>query len=818
MKKNFITICWIMLFMACGVSVFAQSAYRVNGRVLVDRAAGASFATVRIFHLPDSALVAGAITDSTGEFQLELRASGMYLLRASLLGWQSASLSFQLQPGQYQVVLPDLQLQATSQALQAVQVVSTRPFIEQQPGKIVLHVEGSPTTAGTDVLDILQKAPGVTVDQDGNITLKGKSGVTVMIDGRPTYLSQEQLTNLLKTIRAESVSSIEVISNPSAKYDAAGSAGIIDIHLKKNNQQGYNGSVQAQFQQGRYAATSSSVDLHYAQQRFQAYLTGGFYTGKSFNDLDLTRHFYTTGKSLLATMQQVSHMVFPGTDYQLRVGADLDLSTRQSIGFFIDANQSRENAKSQGPISFFDSTYQLDSIAAPQSRNDMKWTNMTYHLHYHLKLDTAGQELKAELNTAPFTSHASSMDATQYFLANGDILHDPSQKQGRLNSSIQILSGKVDYTLPMHKNRRLEAGIKASHVRSDNDVQYQNWDQGKQIWVPDTGLTNHFLYQEDIYAAYASLDQELGKGWHVQLGLRGEQTVTRAHQMVHDSLVKRSYLNFFPNLMVKKDFSKDHSISLALNRRIDRPSYQDLNPFRYYVDQYTYQVGNPYLKPQLTYAAELSYTYKNQYTLTLDYSYTSDVITEYIRQDDATRIGYQTNENLNSFTNIGATWIVPVKITSWWNTQNFLSMFYNDYQGNVDQAQLVNHHVAWRFNSVQEIQLPKHIKAELSGFYRSSMPYGPFTLRPMYRIDLGLQKNLFHDKATLKLFANDIFRTQQNRVDLRYLNTDIQVHNTWNSQKIGISFTYRFGNQQLKVKTVNQTGIEEEQSRIKKGN
>lgn len=806
----------MMLFIGSGMPLFAQSVYQVKGRVMEDSTIAATFATVRVFHLPDSTLAGGAISDSVGWFHLELPAAGTYLLKVSLLGRQSAELPFQLKQGQYHVQLPPVQLQTGSHALQAVQIVATRPFIEQQPGKTVLHVEGSPTAAGSDVLDILQKAPGVTVDQDGNITLKGKSGVMVMIDGRPTYLSQQQLTNFLKTIRAESVASIDVITNPSAKYDAAGSAGIIDIHLKKNNQEGYNGSVQAQFQQGRYPATSGSWELHYAHRAVHAYVNGGFYTGQSFNDLHLTRNFYTPDKSLQATMKQVSHMQFPETDYQLRVGSDLDISSRQSIGFFIDANQSREHDKSQGPISFYDSAYQLDSTASPSSKNDGTWRNMTYNLHYHLQLDTAGQELSAEFNAAPFKSNANSNDVTQYFLADGNPLRDPSYKQGELSSDIQILSGKMDYSLPMKKKRKLEAGIKASHVKSDNQVQYQNWDQGKQIWILDTGLTNHFIYQEDIYAAYASIDQDLAKGWHVQVGLRGEQTVTRAHQLVHDSLVRRSYLNLFPNLMIKKDFSQNHSISFAFNRRIDRPNYQDLNPFRYYIDQYTYQMGNPFLQPQLTYATEFSYTYMNQYTLTLDYSYTTDVITEYVRQDEKTRIGYQTNENLSSFTNLGATWSVPVKLAHWWNTQNFLSIFYNDYKGNVDQIQLMNQHVAWRFNSVQEFQLPAHIKAELSGFYRSSMPYGAFTLKPMYRIDIGLQKNLFHDKGTLKLFANDIFKTQQGRVSLHYLNTDLQIQNTWNSRRVGISFTYRFGNQQLKVKTVNQTGIEEEQSRIKK--
>jgi len=817
MKKIHKILYGVILILCPGISVLGQPMFQVKGRVFEDSNRGAAFATVRVLHLPDSGLIGGTVTDSAGWFHLEIRTEGSYVLRVSLLGWQSAEMPFQLNQEQQHVQLPPIRLHATSHALQAVQVIASRPFIEQQPGKTVIHVDGSPTAAGSDVLDILQKAPGVTVDQDGNITLKGKSGVMVMIDGRPTYLSQEQLTHFLKTIRAESISHIDVISNPSAKYDAAGSAGIIDIHLKKNDQEGYNGVVQAQFQQGRYPASSGSLELHYARHRIQAYLNGGFYTGQSFNDLQLIRNFYASDKSLQATMEQISHMRFPETNYQLRIGADLDINTHQRIGFFIDADQSREHDKSDGPISFYDAAHQLDSIASPVSKNNGKWSNMTYHLHYHWQIDTAGQELGAEFNVSPFTSHALSDDITQYFLSDGTTLRDPSRKDGELSSAISIISGKMDYTLPLNKNLKLDAGIKASHVRSDNQVQYQNWVQDKQIWITDTGLTNHFLYQEDIYAAYMSMAQDFKKGWHVQVGLRAEQTITRAHQLVHDSLVKRSYVNLFPNLMVKKDFPHDHSLSLAFNRRIDRPNYQDLNPFRYYIDQYTYQVGNPFLQPQLTYATELSYTYKNQYTITLDYSYTSNVITEYIRQDDKTRVGYQTNENLSSFNNVGISWSIPVTIARWWNTQNFLSIFYNDFQGSVDQARLTNHHAAWRFNSVQEFQLPAHIKAELSGFYQSSMPYGPFMLKPRYRIDIGFQKNLFHDKGTLKLFANDIFRTQQGIVDLRYLNTDIHVHNRWNTQKVGVSFVYHFGNQQLKVKTVNRTGIEEEQSRIKKG-
>ncbi|MCL6524553.1 MAG: TonB-dependent receptor [Thermoflavifilum sp.] len=795
--------------------------YMLMGRVIDTALHPQAFATVRVFRLSDSALVDGAITDSLGRFQTSIPQPGDYWLVASLIGMPPRGRQVHVLPSQTRTDLGDVVLTPASHVLATVQINATKPFIEQQPGKVVMNIANSPAATGSDVLDILQKAPGVMVDQDGNISLKGKSGVTVLINGRPTHLSGTQLAQLLKSLRAETIDKIEVISNPSVKYDAEGGAGIIDIRLKKNTQEGINGTANIGYQQGHYGAGYGGVDVYYVHHKLQTFAGYQLYDGTNYNRLNLIRDFYSSdAKTTLAShVQQQSLMVFQAVNHQFKAGFDYDLNDQQSIGMMINGYAGQERDRSHGPIAFRHNLYsEPDSLVVPQTHMNGHWNNVAYNLHYSLKIDTSGQELKLEFNHAPYRSNTDQDDQTQYTLANGQPLHDPLHRKGKLSSSIQIQSAQADYTLPIHHQMQLEAGAKYSHVKSDNQVAYELYHIPDQQWITDSNTTNHFVYIENIMAGYALFSRTLGPRWNLQVGLRVEHTHTLAHQIIQDSLIKRDYTDFFPNIMIKKDFGDQHSLSFVYNRRIDRPDYQSLNPFIFYIDQYTYEVGNPFLQPQLTDAIEMGYSWKQQYNLSINYSHTRDVMMEYVIIDSATKAGYQTTGNLAKSNQLSLNGTVPIRITQWWTTSNFFSIFYQHYQGQLTTLQLNNGKLAWTINTSQQIQLPAQIKAELTAFFRSPMQYGVYNLRSLYRIDLAFQKNILHNKGTIKLYANDIFHTQRPNITISYQQVNAYIRNSWNSQRIGINFSYRFGNQQIKVKAPKASGIEEEQNRIKRGN
>src|SRR5699024_11044269 len=299
---------------------------------------------------------------------------------------------------------------------------------------------------------------------------------------------------------------------------------------------------------------------------------------------------------------------------------------------------------------------------------------------------------------------------------------------------------KIDYTLPLKHKIKLSLGAKTSLVTSDNNVEYFRFDNDNKKWLYDSA-TNHFKYTENINAAYINLNKKFKKGWGLQLGLRGEQTISKGHQFTNDSTVKRNYLQLFPSVYVSKKLDKNNTLNASYSRRIDRPDYQDLNPFRYYIDPYTYNEGNPFLQPQLANSLKLAYSYKSLLTAALSYSNTSDVISQVLKQDDSARVTYQTRENLSRMQNTGLSISLSIPVTKCWMSNNSINVFHNIFQGEFLGAYLDFGRTAYTFHSTNTFTLPAHFKAELSGYYNSSMQWSIFTSRPQYSLSAGIQKS-----------------------------------------------------------------------------
>jgi len=778
-------------------------------------------ATITLLQAKDSSRLRTALSDKSGHFRIDHIATGKYLVAASSVGHQlSYSAPFEISASHSSVTLPSLVLPTEIKDLKAVAVVAKKPFIEQKADRMIVNVDASPTNAGSSALDVLEKTPGVTLDKDDNISLKGKQGVMVMIDNKPTYMSSAQLASYLKGLPASSLDQIEVMTNPSAKYDAAGNSGIINIKTKKNKTKGFNGSLSLNHSQGVYPKPSGNINLNYRNGKTNFFFNGGYGRWEGYNKLDITRKYLdgTPAKSVTSIFTQETNMHFANPELNLKFGMDYYLSKKTTLGFVLSGSRSTENFRSNSNIFLRDPNNTIDSIVFSPNTNNTVWKNGSINLNFRHQFDSTGTELTADADYVRYSSHRD-----QYFdnrTLNPDLtLRSENILTGHLPTDIDIYTFKSDYTRPINKGLKLEAGVKTSYVSTDNTAAYFNVIQ--DVPVVDTTKTNYFLYHENVNAAYVNMTRELKK-WTIQAGLRYENTNYSGHQLGNgtetnkDSSFSRSYGSLFPTLYISYKASDKNTFSINYGRRIDRPAYQDLNPFLFFLDQYTYQAGNPYLQPQFTHNVELSHTYNSLLTTTLNYSSTENFFTETFDQDGHATIVRR--GNIGRRQNAGIAISAQVPVAKWWKSILYTNLNYSKFSGvlygedlNVEATNLL-------LNVNNQFSFGHGWGGEISGFYRTKGVEGQIMIDPMGQASSAVTKKVLKDQASLKLGIRDIFYTQQNKGYINFQQTQATFRNSRDSRQVTFSFTYRFG-KPLKEggKKHTSNGAGEEQNRVRAG-
>lgn len=824
MKKIIFHLVFILLLASSVRGAWAQTIQGgISGKVVNSEGQPAAYATVTLLKAADSSLVKGAITDENGAYRFVGTSSGTYRIMASQIGMNKVYTPAFLLSADGSHVLKPLVLTPNTQALKAVSVTASKPFIQHDIDKTIVNVANSAVSAGNNAWEILQKSPGVTVDNSNNtIQLLGKTGVVVYVDGKPTYLSKDQLADMLKNMDASSIESLEIMTQPSAKYDAAGNAGIINIVTRKSRQTGLNGDLTLGFGEGKRPRENAGGNINYHTGKVNLY--GNYYYSHAiwWNDNYITRNFYDgQNKALSTRTEQHGTHLSPSNSHSFKAGIDYSLDTRNTLGFMMSGSVNPGSNTLQNMTWFKNPDGSIQTTSLTHNENSHRWTNFTYDLNYRGVYDSTGRELDVDVAYSKFDNstdqhfHTDTYDADGVPVADLPDQPNPNIRKGSIPSIIDIKTAKVDYTLPVNKKTKLEFGAKYSMVTSNNNVRYNKLDNKTQQWLYDSA-TNHFKYTENINAVYGNLKKQLSKGWSFQLGLRGEQTVSNGHQYTNDSTVKRNYFQLFPSVYVSKQLDKNNLMNFSYSRRIDRPDYQDLNPFRYYLDPYTYEEGNPFLQPQLSNTVKLTYAYKSLFSAALSYGHVSDVMSQVLKQDDSAKVTYQTEENLSQLQNIGLDLTFSIPVTKWWMSNDFVNVFNNRYKGTYLGGELDFNSTAFTFNTTNTFTLPKHFTAELTGYYSSRMLWSIFTIDPQYIVSVGLQKTILKDKGTLKLNLSDVFNTMHSSARVKYQNLDVTSKNHWDSQRVSLSFTYRFSKGNIKPEHRHQSAIEEEQSRIKK--
>lgn len=789
----------------------------IQGHVQDEKNEAVAFATVTLRESTDSGLVKGALTDSLGDYLLaNIPAGNYFILVQQTGGGVTYSQPFTL-AGSQQMKMPALTLNFQANSLNEVKITAAKPVIEHQPGQTIVNVENSSLSAGNTVLEVLQKSPGVLVDQDDNISLNGKSGVMVMINGRPTQMAPEQLATILKGMPAASVSKIELMSQPPAKYSAEGSAGIINIVLKQQVAMGLNGSLTAGAGYGQFWKYNAGGNLNYRGKKLSIYGSYNFDHRKPKFEMDMRQNFYDPGtNNLTSYMKQPTVMTIVSNHHNAQIGMDYDINSKQNIGFVANGDFNNGDFNSSSPLYFKNPAGQTDSASLAHNHSSYNWDNESINGHYNLRLDDKGSNIAVNADYSHFYQSKPQTLFSQNVDGEGEALGHSITRKGEQPNDINIYAAKIDYTGILSHQYTLDAGLKTSYVHTDNQSDFQVNDDGH--WRDDISLNNHFIYEENVNAGYLTLGKTFTNGWSAKAGLRAEQTNIKTQQMVGDSANSNNYIDFFPNASLSKTINPDNVLSLSYSRRIDRPNYQSLNPFVEYLNEYTFRGGNPYLKPQYTQSSELGYTFKRQYSATLNYSHTKDVISEVVTPNIADHTIFQSQQNISKFDNLTLSLNVPVSITKWWQTYNTAQGYYNHYDGLYNGYDLNKGYFSFMVNTYQSFILPHSWKAELTGMYRSSMIMGALVVDPMVLVSAGIEKSLWDGKASLKFNVQDIFQSMNFKVHSDF--GDLHLQNAFHgyNRTASMTFTWNFGNQKIRVNKYHDTGIKDDEKRIQKGN
>lgn len=686
-------------------------------------------------------------------------------------------------------------------SLKAVTVTAAKPFIKQKVDKTIVNIAGSPITAGSTAYEVLVRAPGV-VEQVSGLQLKGKT-VTVLMDGRYTNLSGEDLKNMLSAMPANGIERIELMPNPSAKYDAQGGA-IINIIMAKKTKLGTNGSVTAGARAGTYGAWNIGLALNYRNKKMNAYGSYDYMNYQQYNESNFNR-FITRDQSIAdnayGTSQRSSHSFKAGLDYEL--------NKRQSFGILVKGlvNNVTRTTSTQSMADYAGTAN--DSLSSVAANGKDRYVIPSVNLYYKWILDTAGKELKFNADYFNYNKKWNDQFATRYVDPKGV---EYATKLLRSNAPAQndIKSLAVDYAQPIKKGS-MEAGAKVSQASTDNDAV---WEQGENgSWTRDLGKTNHFIYQENVYAAYATVNKEFKK-LSLLVGLRAEQTHTEGASVTTQQTNINNYFNLFPNVAIQYQASESNLFAFSYRKSIERYKYDIVNPFIVYKSQYNYYQGNPYLKPGIQHNFELSYSWNNELFTSLTYARFEDVLTEVYRKDNLSQAVVSTWDNLSSADYMEAN-ITHSKslLNNKWMTNNTVSVSYAKFNAPAG-SELNNAKVTTILSSDNTFILPKGYKIQASAVYFSPMALGVVTFKARFNMGLGASKTVLDGKGTVSLNVSDLFNSYNSKFDVSSFGVQSTNFAKPESQFVRLAFTYRFGNKSVKANTNRKNAIESESRRM----
>ncbi|MEQ1798587.1 MAG: TonB-dependent receptor [Lacibacter sp.] len=815
-------------FLTLSLAGFAQKISTISGEVKDEATKPLAGITILLLRANDSSLVKADITDKAGAYVFAAVKEGAYLIAATAVGYQKKfSTLIQIKDGG-EAVVPSFTLQPETKNLKELIVAGRKPMFEQKPDKLVVNVDASPTNAGANALEVLEKSPGVTVDKDGNISLKGKGGVQVFIDGKPAYLSGADLANYLRNMQGSQLEQIEIMTNPPAKYDAAGNSGIINIKTKKSKLMGYNGSLSTGYTQGRYQRYTSSFNFNYRKNKVNLFANGNFNARNSFQELNIQRSFSNqTTKEIVSLFEQETKMIQQNRSLNGKVGLDFFATKKTTLGVTANGFYNPGSFLSTSDINIFNPGHALLGKTFGKADNSSTWKHFGTNLNFRHVFDTTGREITADIDHLRYNVDNTQSLFNRYENSTGGYSMLPDTLYGNLPQQIRIYTAKVDYVHPFKNGLKFEAGLKTGFVETDNDARYDSLLNNSMKL--DSARRNHFVYDEYINAVYVNFSKQLNKKISAQVGLRLENTSAKGRSTGYtlneardkfvdfDTTFRLNYTQLFPTAYIQYAINEKHSLGLNYGRRIRRPDYESLNPFVEFIDRYTYEQGNPNLRPQFSHNIELSHTYMGFLTTTLNYTNTNNIIQEVLEQNEDKNESYIKRANIAKQQQIGIA-VSAFKQIKKWSGNIYVNVFNNMFEGLVNNDFVKLSSTTMIMSASTSYKFGKDWTTEISGFYRSAGYEGVFNIQPLGELNFGVSKPVLKNKATIRLSVRDILWTQAAKGEIKYGLVDARFQQRRDSRTVGMTFTYRFSKGKINGNGRRKAGgAGDEQNRVKTG-
>ena len=794
----------------------AQTAV-IRGKIQDATGTPVTSANVLLLNEADSSLVKGTISDMAGRYVLINIAKGRYLVTASFTGMEQAYTKIvSIASGTSETDMGVLSLSNANTQLKNVTITAKRPLFEQKTDRTVINVKNSITSAGGTALEVLEKSPGVTVNRQNNsISMNGKAGVTVMINGKINYMPMDVLVQLLASTPANNIEKIELITTPPSKYDASGNGGIINIVLINNPYAGFSGSyfIGAGYGQLRPVG-NTGINFNYRQNKINLYGNYAF----SHTPYDQPFHYlteYTRGNDLISNNSFANRDAW--TDLQTaRIGIDYQPDSATLIGAVLSGYASRWTMVANTGVTISKNNRPDTIITMLDDPEYNKWNNIMTNINFQHSFQP-GKTLYADVNYIYYKDDNPNTYSGNYYNSAKEFLYHTDTRGGKITPiSFKVFS--ADYTTPLGKKMNMEAGGKIALSSFTNDVSVENLQQG--VWVPDPVLTAHYLLKENIAAAYAAVNINTNRGIVIKAGLRYEYTSSNLGSGQQANIVNRKYGELFPTFNITKKFDAGNSVSISYSRRITRPAYNDLAPFTIFFDPKTFYSGNPALQPAIANTIQAGYGYKN-YAFTLSYTDEVNTLGNFIFQsqgvDTVNNHLYLGPRNFKYGKYIIANGSIPVTISENWSMQNNISAGWRKIDAGYGNTDIRFNYFEYSINSTQRLLLPANYSFEVTGLYSYAGYFGTSKAQPIYRVDAGLQKKFSNHKDILTLTANDMFNSGAYYKYAEHLpgGTFIKADFNYGIAAFKLTYTHHFGNRDLKAKQERATGAEDELKRVK---
>jgi len=778
----------------------------LHGMVYVENHAYAEDAAITLMNVRDAVMADKTHTDKKGYYRFDHIPPGAYYISASKFNYEEFQTdTFSVAAGEI-VTLPPINLISKNTLLKEVTVATRHSLIETKTDKVVINVGKGISPSGTSILDVLSAAPGVKVSSNDELTFKGGQPPLIMINGRATQLSQGDIQTMLRGMSSDNVELIELIGNPSAKYDAAGTGGVINIITRRGKDVGLNGSLTAGGGYGNFYKYNEGLNLNYRTKKVN--IAGTFSAGKNKSDHAINTDRYLPGNTdIYSTYYNVGSSKNP----TVNMSADIFIDSLHTFGFLFMGVFQRIDLEKRNSLDFIRNG-NLDSTLLTTSSQWRHINQTNYNINYNGTLGHTNQTISADVDYTAYNRAFDEYLTTMFVNSLMKAKNVSQQYHNYVPVRYDILSAKVDYVKPIGK-AKLEAGLKTSYVKSNNTQSFE--DKVGSTYVPDT-LSSFFLYHENLSSAYVNYTGRFTDKLGFMAGIRGEYTHSDGNSYYQQEDVIRNYVNFYPQLQLDYRANDDNRISFNYGRRTYQPSYDDLNPIIFFQDKYNYRQGNPFLRPSYENLLQLTHNYRGILNTELYFMDITDFSGfTYFQQDNITKTFVTTRQNLKSAITYGLHFNLAASLAEWWNINfdvNTSYQRYKDYEGQLNRGSFDG---IFKLNS--QFMLPDGFGINLLNFYEAPTYYAIYYYRSSYYTNATASKKIFGNRLSVNLSVNDIFNTRRDRYVSQYMNLDLIGLDKKETRYYTGSLTYYFGKRTIKARRRHISGDTEEQNRIGSG-